>query len=189
MVKKDYLERKAALSRSKGFTMIEFLLVLIVAAILIALAFKIYQSTRINAEGQSISSKITQFAGGLENYRQNNNFYPAASCSGSTWTNNTATSFSAGASSIGASCYNVLSYVGNFAYTEGWTYSCAPGAASGVMSFRTGAYPLASAQNALVALIKDKNISSNYTCSVNTILNTQNAYITCLYQNPSYSCQ
>ncbi|ACG57194.1 hypothetical protein HY04AAS1_0507 [Hydrogenobaculum sp. Y04AAS1] len=109
---------------NRGFSIIEFLLVLTAFVIFLGAAFIGYRTLKANGEETQIANRFKLFATGLNNYSKDfYNSYPYVSCSTvSSWMNGTASSNNI------ASCSALEQYIGSFV-TVGptssniWTYT------------------------------------------------------------------
>ncbi|HID01461.1 MAG TPA: type II secretion system protein [Piscirickettsiaceae bacterium] len=101
--------------KQKGFTLIEFLLIIAVVGVLIAVAFTIYSSVKKSSDAQAFADKGRAFLSSIENYvRDNNNTYLTGTC-------NTPTAWSQ------TPCLDLRNYVGQALANEGWQYTCSSG--------------------------------------------------------------
>ncbi|GAB6078574.1 type II secretion system protein [Hydrogenobaculum acidophilum] len=92
----------------KGFSIIEFLLVLTAFVLFLGAAFIGYRTLRANAEENKISLRIKLFVKGINEYAKDFGVYPFINCaSASDW--NTAAS-----SNNVASCSALMSYIGHW---------------------------------------------------------------------------
>jgi len=93
---------------SKGFSIIEFLLVLSAFALFLGAAFIGYRTIKANADQEHISQRVNLFIKGIEQYANDFGAYPYITCANANdW--NTAAS-----SNKVASCSALMSYIGHW---------------------------------------------------------------------------
>jgi type II secretory pathway pseudopilin PulG len=93
---------------SKGFSIIEFLLVLTAFALFLGAAFIGYRTIKANADQEHISQRVNLFIKGIEQYANDFGAYPYITCANANdW--NTAAS-----SNKVASCSALMSYIGHW---------------------------------------------------------------------------
>jgi prepilin-type N-terminal cleavage/methylation domain len=109
---------------NKGFSIIEFLLVLTAFVIFLGAAFIGYRTLKANGDETQIANRFKLFATGLRNYSKDfYNAYPYVKCaSPNDWTTGTAPSNNV------ASCAALEQYIGSFVTvgpnaTNIWTYT------------------------------------------------------------------
>jgi len=110
--------------RIRGFSIIEFLLVLTAFVIFLGAAFIGYRTLKANGDETQIANQFKLFATGLKNYAKDfYNSYPFVTCAAPTdWTSGTAPSNNI------ASCAALEQYIGSFVatgptLTNSWTYT------------------------------------------------------------------
>ncbi len=118
----ESMTRPAGWSRkdgARGFSIIEFLLVLTAFVIFLGAAFIGYRTLKANGNETQIANRFKLFATGLKNYSKDfYNSYPYVQCkTGSDWLNGTAS-----ANNI-ASCSALEQYIGSFVSNGPWTYT------------------------------------------------------------------
>jgi type II secretory pathway pseudopilin PulG len=107
--------------RIRGFSIIEFLLVLTAFVIFLGAAFIGYRSLKANGDETQIANQFKLFVTGLNNYKMGfYNSYPAITCSGSSWT-------ATAPSNNVASCGALEQYIGSFVQVGSWAYTAYTG--------------------------------------------------------------
>jgi len=103
--------------RVRGFSIIEFLLVLTAFVIFLGAAFIGYRSLKANGDETQIANQFKLFATGLHNYAMAfYNSYPAITCSGAGW-------IATAPSNNVASCGALEQYIGSFVQVGSWAYT------------------------------------------------------------------
>jgi len=103
--------------RVRGFSIIEFLLVLTSFVIFLGAAFIGYRTLKASGDETQIANQFRLFVTGLKNYASGfYDSYPAITCSGTGW-NTPAPSNNV------ASCGALEQYIGSFVYVGSWTYT------------------------------------------------------------------
>jgi len=163
--------------RVRGFSIIEFLLVLTAFVIFLGAAFIGYRTLKANGNETQIANQFKLFATGLKNYSNGfYNSYPAITCSGAGWT-------TAAPSNNVASCGALEQYIGSFVQVGGWTYTAYTGGtgnppsggtpvttSTGTISMSQGYYTFTTApiDNAYVQAILNQANAYNLNCTSTT---------------------
>lgn len=130
--------------------MLEFLLVLIIVAIVVGVSFRLYEASRTNVLGQNLAKDLNIFTEALQNYCDTYKYYPQAYCALSSWTSN-------------STCNTLIHFIGSdYPLTNNYSYSYS----SYSMSIILPAENKNSAQNALVAISSNQFIKQNFNCTV-----------------------
>jgi len=142
MTKKEWKRRL-----KRGFTMLELLGILAIGVILVGIAFLIFTTIRGQTEARAEADKVRSFILSLENYVQDQGYYPAVTCDATTWNTDT-------------TCQEISAYLGDLA-NQGITYTCTAGSNPQIT---TPAY------NTDIALQVKKKIEKlqGWTCTINT---------------------
>lgn len=151
----------------KAFTLIEFLLIVGIVGLLVAVAFLVYQVVSKSSGASVWSDKGRTFMVSLSNYvRDNNNVYPAATC-------NSATAWGTG------TCADLRNYVGANLANEGWQYVCNAG---GNPTVSTPAISDAEIGFQVANKLSNFGQAEGWTCTYDTttsVVNCTNANIIC----------
>jgi len=162
----------------RGFSIIEFLLVLTAFVIFLGAAFIGYRTLKANGNQTQVANRFKLFATGLKNYSKDfYNSYPYVKCaSTSDWMNGVAPSNNV------ASCSALEQYIGSFvtvgpSSTNIWTYTGYTGATSGP----TGTGPEGSAASSSGNVSATQGFYTFTTAPIDnayvqSILNQANAY-------------
>jgi type II secretory pathway pseudopilin PulG len=119
--------------RTRGFSIIEFLLVLTAFVIFLGAAFIGYRTLKASGEETQAANQFKLFATGLNNYRMGfYDSYPYITCSGTGWT------ATAPSNNI-ASCGALEQYIGSFVQVGSWTYTAYAGGSGSPPSGGTAA--------------------------------------------------
>lgn len=101
--------------REKGFTLIEFILVLGLFAIILGGIFFMYRTGETTTQAEDYALQGRSVLAGIQNYYiDNQRQYPTATC-------NSATAWGTG------TCAVLKGYIGDEAVNAGWTYTCTSG--------------------------------------------------------------
>jgi len=163
--------------RVRGFSIIEFLLVLTSFVIFLGAAFIGYRSLKANGDETQIANQFKLFATGLKNYASGfYNSYPAITCSGSGW------SATAPSNNV-ASCGALEQYIGSFVQVGTWAYTAYTGgtgnppsggtpasSSTGTATMTTGYYTFTTGpiDNAYVQAILNQANAYNLNCTSTT---------------------
>jgi len=111
----------------RGFSIIEFLLVLTAFVIFLGAAFIGYRTLKANGNETQIANRFKLMATGLKNYSKDfYNSYPYVACSSANdWMSGSASSNDV------ASCAALEQYVGSFLQNGPWTYTGCVGTVNG----------------------------------------------------------
>ena len=144
--------RKAPAKRQQGFTLIEFILVLGLFAIILGGIFFLFRTGESTTQAEAVAAEGRAFLGGVQNYYiDNQRQYPTADCTTSTnWATGT--------------CLVLKGYVGDEAVNAGWTYSCTSGGNPTVKSPAVQGTSLEVVANKLTSSFS----SRGWSCSVGT---------------------
>jgi len=162
---------------SRGFSIIEFLLVLTAFVIFLGAAFIGYRTLKANGDETQIANRFKLFATGLKNYSKDfYNSYPYVKCAQvSDWSTGTAPSNNV------ASCAALEQYIGSFVQNGPWTYTGYTGgtgnppsggnqasSSTGTLSMTQGYYTFTTApiDNGYVQSILNQANAYGLTCSV-----------------------
>lgn len=162
---------------SRGFSIIEFLLVLTAFVIFLGAAFIGYRTLKANGNETQIANRFKLFATGLKNYSKDfYNSYPAIACPGAGW------STQAPSNNV-ASCGALEQYIGSFVQVGPWTYTAYTGgsgnppsggtpasSSTGTVSMTQGYYTFTTGpiDNAYVQSILNQANAYNLTCTSTT---------------------
>jgi prepilin-type N-terminal cleavage/methylation domain-containing protein len=179
----------------RGFSIIEFLLVLTAFVIFLGAAFIGYRTLKANGNETQIANRFKLFATGLKKYAQDfYNSYPYVECaSANDWMNGVASSNNI------ASCQALEQYIGSFVQNGPWTYTGCVGTTNGThqcaqantgtgggttYSVTQGYYTFTTApiDNAYVQSILNQANAYGLTCSVVPSAYTGSSLITCTSQ-------
>jgi len=163
--------------RVRGFSIIEFLLVLTAFVIFLGAAFIGYRSLKANGDETQIANQFRLFATGLKNYSSGfYNSYPDITCSGAGWT------ASAPSNNV-ASCGALEQYIGSFVQVGPWAYTAYTGgngnppsggtpasSSTGTATMTTGYYTFTTGpiSNAYVQAILNQANAYNLNCTSTT---------------------
>jgi len=181
---------------NRGFSIIEFLLVLTAFVIFLGAAFIGYRTMKANGNETQIANRFKLFATGLKNYAHDfYNSYPYVSCSsGSDWMNGTAPSNNIASCSaleqyigsfvtIGPTASNIWTYTGYTGPVGAGTSATADNGANSNVSLTQGYYTFTTApiDNAYVQSILNQANAYGLNCSTSSY-NSASSAISCTSQ-------